>query len=93
MAMGKFEGVWENIISSKRGNLSRSFAQEITEFSFRELGASEISELSDLSLTPVLEYKVRFAQANPEVDKMQSYVGFLGVEAGRLYMVDRVKKQ
>jgi hypothetical protein len=93
LAMGKFEGVWENIISSKRGNLSRSFAQEITEFSFRELGASEISELSDLSLAPVLEFKVRFAQPNPQVDKMQSYVGFLGVEAGRLYMVDRVKKR
>jgi hypothetical protein len=93
LAMGKFEGVWENIISSKRGNLSRSFSQEITEFRFRELGAAEISELSDLSLPPVVEYRVSFAQPNPELDRMQAYVGFLGVESGRLYMVDRVKKQ
>jgi hypothetical protein len=93
LALGKFEGVWENIMSSKRGNLSRSFAQEITEFSFRELRAAEISELSDLSLPPVVEYRVSFAQPNPEVDRMQSYVGFLGVGAGRLYIVDRVKKQ
>ena len=92
MAMGKFEGVWENIISSKKGNLSRSFAQEITGFSFRELDASEVSKLSDLSLKPLLEYKLSFAQPIPQVDKMQAYIGFLGVEAGHLYIVDRVKK-
>lgn len=93
MAMGKFEGVWENILSSKRRNLSRSFAQEIAEFSFSEVGASEISDASDLSLKPCLKYTVSFAQQNPEVDTMRAYSGVLGVEAGRLYMVDHVKKQ
>lgn len=93
LAMGKFEGVWENIISSRRGNLSRSFSQEITEFRFRELAAAEIAELSDLSLPPVVEYGVSFAQPNPDADTMRAYVGFLGVEAGRLYMADRVKQQ
>jgi hypothetical protein len=46
-----------------------------------------------LSLKPLLEYKVSFAQPNPEVDTMQAYIGFLGVAAGHLYIVDRVKQQ
>ena len=93
MAMGKFEGVWENILSSKKRNLSQSFAQEITEFSFRELGASEISDSSDLSLKPLLKYTVSFAQPNPEVHTMRAYSGVLGIEAGRLYMVDHVERE
>ena len=99
LGMGKYEGVWENIVSSRKSNLSRSFAQEITGFKFRELTAEEklnggknIGDLSDLSLEPLLQYTISFAQPNPEVDKMGAFIGYLGAESGQLYMVDRVKK-
>ena len=93
MALGKFAGVWENIITSKKDNLARSFANEISGFKFRELSASEIPDrdLTDLSLEPLLECTVSFAQTNPEAG-LPEYPHLLGVEAGHLYIVDRVKK-
>ena len=99
LAMGKYDGVWEDILSSRKANLGRSFAQEITGFSFRELSAEDklkagekMGDLSDLSLEPLLQYTVSFAQPNPELDRIQAFIGFLGVQAGQLNMADRVKK-
>ena len=91
MAMGKFERVPENGVSSIRGWMERSFTQRVVDISFHELNDWEIRKLADLSLEPLLKSTISYAQNGPD-DVMRSAIYNLSVEGGHLYIVDRVKK-
>ena len=91
LAMGKFERVPENGVSSIRGWMERSFTQRVVDISFHELNDWEIRKLADLSLEPLLKCTISYAQNGPD-DVMRSSIYNLSVEGGHLYIVDRVKK-